>query len=141
MKYVWKDLPKPASCFTTRNTTMFDLRTNKTVQHYSANTKIAVVQKCVTTAGSFYRTASARDKGLDWAFKAPALGLPNEVAPLVRSKEFSPKNNTSTKKLDTRTPTKPVVKQTPVQQPVETKDGGSNTGSFWSRLLTRRHKK
>lgn len=79
----WIDLPNRKSCFTARNTAMIDLDKNKVVQYYSANTKIAVVQKCVTAKGTFYRTESAKEKGLNWAFKATVLGLPDEKAPSV----------------------------------------------------------
>lgn len=83
MKYIWEDLPKPLSCFTVCNTAMFNLNTKKVVQYYSTNTKIEVVQKCVTENGTFYRTDSARHHYLNYAFKATALGLPNEIAPPV----------------------------------------------------------
>lgn len=85
MKCVWEDLPKPMNCFTARNATMRDLNTNKIIQHYSANTKIVVVQKCVTPVATYYRTESAKLNRLNYAFEASAFGLPNESAPLEHS--------------------------------------------------------
>lgn len=81
MKYAWQDLPEKKNCFTVRNAAMINLNTSKVVQYYSANTKIVVVQKCVTTKGTFYRTAEAAHHYLNYAFEAQALGLPNEKAP------------------------------------------------------------
>lgn len=81
MKYNWETLPKTKNLFTKRSATMVDLKTNKIIQSYSANTKIAVVQKCTTPEKTYYRTKTAMEKGLDWAFEASAFGLPNEVAP------------------------------------------------------------
>lgn len=77
----WQDLPSRKNCFTVRNAVMRDLDKNKIVRYYSANTKIAVVQKCVTEKETYYRTESAKDHGLNWAFEASAFGLPNEAAP------------------------------------------------------------
>lgn len=85
MKYSWQNLEKPLSCFTTRSATMRDLNTNKIIQHYSANTKIVVVQKCVTPVATYYRTEPAKLNRLNYAFEASAFGLPNEPAPLEHS--------------------------------------------------------
>ena len=81
MKYSLKDLPKPKNCFTVRNATMINLNTGKVVRHYSANTKIVVVQKCVTPEKTYYRTREAAHHYLNYAFEASAFGLPNEIAP------------------------------------------------------------
>ena len=59
MKYKWEDLPKPLNCFTVRSATMVNLNTGKIVSNYAANTKIVVVQKCVTENGTYYRTNEA----------------------------------------------------------------------------------
>lgn len=88
MKYNWIDLPEKKNCFTTRNTVLLNLNTGEIVQYYSANTKIVVVQKCITTKGTFYRTENAVYNYLNHAFKADALGLPNEIAP-PRSTSFT----------------------------------------------------
>lgn len=85
MKYLWTDLPKPKNVFTVRNAVMRNLNTGEIVQHYSANTKIVVVQKCVTPDVTYYRTESARHHFLNYAFEASAFGLPNEEAPLEPS--------------------------------------------------------
>lgn len=77
----WQDLPDRKNLFTKRNAVMRDLHTKKIIQHYASNTKIAVVQKCNYKGMTYYRTNSAKENGLDWAFEAPAFGLPNEVAP------------------------------------------------------------
>ena len=89
MKYVWEDLPKPLNCFTVRSATMVNLNNGKIVGNYAANTKIVVVQKCVTSKGTYYRTNEAAHHYLNYAFRASAFGLPNEVAPSAHS----PKSN------------------------------------------------
>lgn len=76
----WQDLPKRLNCFTVRNATMIDLDTKEIIRHYSANTKIAVVQRCVTPEGTYYRTAESALHGLDHAFNGTAFGLPDEKA-------------------------------------------------------------
>ena len=83
MKCEWKDLPKPLNAFTVRNATMINLNNWKPVQYYSANTRITLVQKAVTPKGTFYRTSSAEQNFLNYAFKASAFGLPDEYAPPV----------------------------------------------------------
>ncbi len=102
MKCNWIDLPEKKHCFTTRNAELLNLNTGEIIQHYSANTKIVVVQKCITEKGTFYRTESAAYNRMNNAFEAAALGLPNEVAP-PSSKDtlhldFSPKSEQSSKK-------------------------------------------
>ena len=93
MKLNWQDLPKPKAVFTVRNAEMVDLDKKKIVQYYSANTRINVVQKVNYKGDTYYRTGSTVEKGLNWAFKASAFGLPNDEAPLEPS--FSPKNSES----------------------------------------------
>lgn len=85
----WQDLPKRLNCFTVRNTTMVDLDTGEIVRHYSTNTKISVVQKCVTPDGTYYRTAESALHGLNHAFKGTAFGLPDEEAPSVPTRKLS----------------------------------------------------
>lgn len=75
----WVDLPKPMSCFTVRNAVLKNLNNGNAIQHYSSNTKIVVVQKCVMPEGTYYRTVSAANSNLNHAFSADAFGLPNEV--------------------------------------------------------------
>ena len=83
MKYSWQDLPKKKTVFTVRSATMNNLNNGKIIQHYSSNTRIDVVQKCVTEDNTYYRTESAAYNNLNWAFEASAFGLPNEAAPSV----------------------------------------------------------
>lgn len=118
MECNWEDLPKPLNCFTVRNATMINLNTKKIIQHYSANTKIVVVQKCVTEKGTYYRTDSARHHYLNYAFEATALGLPNEVAPSVP--DNTPKINSNAH----RSSSAPVIrKQKTLKKTEPPKDG------------------
>ena len=105
MKYIWEDLPKPLNCFTVRNAEMINLNTGEPVSYYSANTKIVVVQKCVTPKCTYYRTREAAHHYLNYAFKASAFGLPNEKAPSVpfASAHSFKGNNPSSKKPVSRT--------------------------------------
>lgn len=132
MKYVWKDLPKPLNCFTTRNTIMIDLNNGKIVNNYAANTKIVVVQKCVTPKGTFYRTNSAKHHYLNYAFKATAFGLPNEKAPSAPSYPSSrPKSRAKTPPRLSQE-TKKAQKGTPLNDGEVANQKISNT--FWGRL-------
>lgn len=131
-KFIWVDLEKPKSVFTIRNATMRDLNDNEAIQYYSANTKIVVVQKCVTENGSFYRTNTAKVKGLDWAFEASAFGLPNEFAP--PSKTLS--NSLS---FDKPVSTLPAKKQKrKICTPPMGGEGEKEKKSFLRRLFTRK---
>lgn len=85
MKYNWEDLPERKNCFTVRNAYMVNLNNGKVIRSYSTNTKIAVVQKCITPTGTWYRTADAVHNCLNYAFAADDLGLPNEKAPSAHS--------------------------------------------------------
>lgn len=131
----WIDLPDRKSCFTARNTAMIDLDKDKVIQYYSANTKIAVVQKCVTAKGTFYRTETAKERGLNWAFKATALGLPNEKAPSVPTTISL--NNIS--EPVTRTPN-PAKKQKEAKTVASPKDGETKQRRSWINRLFRRNR-
>lgn len=124
MKYEWQDLPKPLNCFTVQNTATINLNTKKIVQHYSTNTKIVVVQKCVTEEGTYYRTASAEHHYLNHAFKAVALGLPNEIAPPVHSPRETSRNtsNSESNKSGSRTLSQ-TKKQTSTKKACPSKGG------------------
>ena len=138
MKYEWKDLSKPLNCFTVRNATMINLNTDKIVRYYSANTKIVVVQKCVTPEGTYYRTYEACHNCLNFAFKASAFGLPNEKAPSAPLSESCSLKNTKTQiKPVTRTPS-PAEKQKVIQKVVTPKDGGEEHHVGWLRRIFRR---
>ena len=98
MKYIWKDLPKRLNCFTVRNARMVNLDTGKIVSNFAANTKIAVVQKCVTPTKTWYRTQEAAHHQLNYAFEASAFGLPNEKAPSAPSSKVNSLNKSTTNK-------------------------------------------
>lgn len=132
MKYEWKDLPKPLSCFTVRNATMVNLNTREIIRHYSANTKIVVVQKCVTSDCTYYRTADAAHHYLNYAFEASAFGLPNEKAPLAQRKS-SPHNSKSPKPLDKKQTNK-KSQEAPLSKSGETVEHKG----FFSRIFRRR---
>lgn len=89
----WEDLPKELGVFTVRDTAMVDLDKNEAIKYYSANTKIEVVQKNVTENVTYYRTQPAKDRGLNWAFEATALGLPNDKAPSAHSEILPPNSD------------------------------------------------
>lgn len=130
----WQDLPERKNCFTVRNASMLDLKKQKAVRAYSANTRITVVQKCNTEFGTFYRTEYAKDQGLDWAFKASAFGLPDDDAPSVPS--VSPLNNS---KPGTRTPNPATAKQKSVQKKASPNDGEVRSKGGWLSKLFRRN--
>lgn len=142
MDYVWEDLPKPLNCFTVTNTTMVNLDNGKVIRHYSTNTKIVVVQKCVTPECTYYRTADAYFNKLNYAFKADAFGLPNEKAPSAHSsRSNSLSNSTLSSKPATRTQT-PEEKQTSIQKVILPNDGeGGRRGSWLRRIFRRIHGK
>lgn len=138
MKYVWEDLPKPLNCFTVRNATMINLNTGKIIRHYSANTKIVVVQKCVTEKGTYYRTHEAYYHYLNYAFEASAFGLPNEKAPSApRSKPNSLKKH-ATYTHSAKNSRRPKAKQKPVQNAAVPKDGEGKRQRSWLKRLFRR---
>lgn len=128
MKYEWQDLDKPMNCFTVRSATMRNLNNGKIIQHYSANTKIVVVQKCVTPETTYYRTNEAAHHYLNYAFEASAFGLPNETAPSAPS---SPDVSIKSKK---RTPNS-TKKQTSIQDVVLPKGGEARTAKSWIKRL------
>jgi len=137
MKYLWTDLPKPKNVFTIRNAVMKNLDTGEFIQYYSANTKLAVVQECVTAEKTYYRTESAKAHNLNYAFEASAFGLPNKIAPSVHHK-FSP---TRKRNLATRT-SSPVEKQTNSKKSSLPKDGGAESkekGGWFNRFFRRKN--
>lgn len=113
MTYEWKDLQGKMNCFTVRNATMFDLNTKKPVRCYSANTRITIVQKCVTGKSTLYRTGYAKENGLDWAFEASAFGLPNDIAPLAHK----PKLLSNERPDKTPQPDEKQTEQIPIDPP------------------------
>lgn len=136
MKYEWQDLPERKNLFTVKNTVMINLNTGKAVRHYATNTKIAVVQKCVTPEKTYYRTYDAFHNYLNYAFEAEAFGLPNEKAPSVPSPD-SIGISTLNSKSATRT-SKPKVKQTCIQKPIAPKGGEEKRHFGWLKKLFRR---
>lgn len=134
MKCKWEDLPKKKTVFTIRSAAMKNLNTGKIVQNYSANTRIDVVQKCVTEDNTYYRTWSAAYNNLNWAFEASVFGLPNEAAPSV------PPDKTTNKK-EIRKPSPQKQKDMP-QVVLPAEDGGRRITKLRSRLLSiLKHKK
>lgn len=139
MKCVWEDLPEPLSCFTVKNTTMVNLNTGKIVNNYSTNTKIVLVQKCVTENGIYYRTRDAACNCLDYAFKASAFGLPDEEAPLAPS-THSKLNSSHVKREKSETRTLPT-KKTKNDPKAVASDGGEKQrhGGWFSKLFRRKN--
>lgn len=123
MKYVWEDLPERKNLFTVKNTAMVNLNTGETVRQYCTNTKIAVVQKCVTPEKTYYRTEDAFRNNLNYAFEAEAFGLNNEKAPLepVKILSLDKDVNNSDSAVNTQ---KPVGKQTENEKTSLPKSGG-----------------
>ena len=132
MKYFWKDLPERKSYFTVRSARMVNLDNGKIVSNYPVNTKIAVVQKCVTPSRTYYRTAEAVQHKVNYAFEAAAFGLPNEKAPSV------PSLSHSKPKLEKRAQ-KPAVKEKSIQKKPSPKDGEAPKKSWLKRLFGRKN--
>lgn len=134
MKYEWQDLPERKNLFTVKNTVMINLNTGKTVRHYATNTKIAVVQKCVTPEKTYYRTQDAAYHYLNYAFEAESFGLPNEKAPSAPSKIplKKSKSGTSHAKTDRK-------KQTSSQNKVDPKDGGGIFKKIVNKMLRKKN--
>lgn len=125
----WQELPSKKNLFTVRNAALINLNTGEPVRHYSANTKIVVSQKYVSSGKTYYRTESSARQKLNWAFEASAFGPLNEEAPSAHS---TIPNKTEGESL------------TPLKNK-KTKDGGqcdlSEDGekvrarSFWAKLF------
>lgn len=103
MNIEWQDIPQNNTLFTKRNATMRDLETGKIIQYYSANTKICVIQKANYKGMTYYRTRSAKDNNLDWAFEAAVFGLPNDIAPPVHTPSYSLNSHTTKKQKSNET--------------------------------------
>lgn len=133
----WVDLQKPLNCFTVRSAAMVNLNTGEIVRHYSANTKIVVVQKCVMPDCTYYRTSEAAHHYLNYAFKASAFGLPNEKAPSAPRSRY----NSLDKQIHQHKPssrTLPVKKQKSSKKAAASKDGGTKQPRSWLKKLFRR---
>lgn len=92
-KIIWKDLEKPYGLFTRRSALMVTLDTKKMVQQYAMNTKLNVVQYTIFNDSLYFRTLTAKEKGLNWAIKADAFVLPDELASLAPTPNLSPKKS------------------------------------------------
>lgn len=138
MKYEWKDLPERKNLFTVKNTAMINLNTGKTVQHYATNTKIAVVQKCVTPEKTYYRTYDAMYNYLNYAFEAEAFGLPNEKAPSVPSRKPSKTGKSTLITPSAPRTHKPTQKQTSSKTAKSPKGGEEKGHLNWLKRLFRR---
>lgn len=137
MKYEWQDLPERKNLFTVKNTVMINLNTGKIVRHYATNTKIAVVQKCVTPEKTYYRTYDAFHNYLNYAFEAEAFGLPNEKAPSAPSNNSRRLDNFE-KKLDKAFTHTLDTKQKLEQKPLTSKDGERRRAIKWLKKIFRR---
>lgn len=135
MKYAWEDLPKKLTTFTVRNATLRNLNTGKIVQNYSSNTRIDVVQKCVTDKGTYYRTSTAEYNNLNHAFSALDLGLPNENASSV------PKDSSNSKEKVLATNSKTPLKTKRVPKKSAPKDEEASRRGFKKLVLGFFHKK
>lgn len=137
MKYIWEDLPKPLNCFTVRSASMINLNTKEIVRSYAANTKIVVVQKCITPEATYYRTREAEHHYLNYAFKASAFGLPNEKAPSVPSVDTL--NSLSDKKCSKPGNNTPASVKDITHSPQETlpKDGGAKFKGWLKKFFVR----
>lgn len=140
MAYKWENLQNKMNCFTVRNATMVDLKTRKPVRCYSANTRITVVQKCVTAQGTFYRTESAKENSLDWAFKASAFGMPDEKAPLAPSVTHK-SNSVKVKKNESAKRTKPTGENKKVSKKLVQPESGGATLAKWIKKIIGKGKK
>ena len=138
MKFKWEDLPKPLNCFTVRSATMVNLNTGKIVSNYAANTKIVVVQKCVTPTGTYYRTSEAEHHYLNYAFRASAFGLPDEKAPSAPSAKSNSLSRQSTIPKPVSRTSKPAKKQTVAQKVATPKGGEEKQPRNWLKRLFRR---
>lgn len=137
--FVWVDLEKPKNVFTVRSAAMYDLRNKKMIQHYLANTKIQVVQKAIFNGETYYRTESAKTRGLDWAFKATAFGLPNEAAPSVPSpKSDSLGHLANSRKSRSSAPTS-AKKQTVIQKAARPQDGEGKRRGWLKKIFRRKN--
>lgn len=138
MKYKWEDLPEKKNLFTVKNTAMINLNTGKVVRQYCTNTKIVVVQKCVTPDKTYYRTYEAAYNYLNYAFEAEAFGLPNEKAPSAPSKKSNMDTIPTLITPSAYRTSKPTKKQTSVQK-TTTPKGGEEKGRFgWLKKIFRR---
>lgn len=138
MKYEWKDLPERKNLFTVKNAAMINLNTGKTVRQYCTNTKIAVVQKCVTPEKTYYRTQDAAHHYLNYAFEAEAFGLPNEKAPSAPSKKSNIGTIPTLRTPSASRTSKPTKKQTSVQKATTPKGGEEKGHLNWLKKLFRR---
>lgn len=138
MKYNWQDLPERMNCFTVRSAAMINLNTNKVVRIYSANTKIAVVQKCTTKEGTYYRTSEAAHHYLNYAFRAADFGLPNEKAPSAHSSKPNSLDTHSNSKLEKHRTPKPAKKTNSSPKVAIPKDGEGKRHRSWLKRIFRR---
>lgn len=115
---VWSKLPGRYALFTRRSTTMVNLDNSKIIQHYSANVKINMVEQTMFNGERYFRTASASERGLNWAIKASSFMLPANDAPLAPL--TSPTLNSN---LQPKVPRSTSGKQKSSQKPVPSNNG------------------
>lgn len=121
---------------------MINLNTKKVVSNYSANTKIVVVQKCITPNCTYYRTREAAYHYLNYAFRAADFGLQNEKAPSAPSSKSNSLSRHTTDSLPVSHTPKPVKKQKSSKKVVSSKGGEMKQPRSWiSRIFRRNHGK
>lgn len=141
-KITWQDLSKPYGLFTRRSALMVTLDTKKMVQQYALNTKINVVQYTIFNDSLYFRTLTAKEKGLNWAIKADAFILPDELASLAPMPNFSPqKKGTHQSSPATRTTGKPKQKSIPKTTAPKSEEAPVEKQSLFSKLLKKLRRK
>ena len=138
MKYTWEDLPERKNLFTVRSARMVNLDNGRILQNYAANTKIAVVQKCVTPNKTYYRTAEAAMNSYNYAFEAASFGLPNEKAPSAHCSPSKQIKCSTSRTESANRSKKPTAKQTVVQEVSLPKDGEARSRFGWMKRIFRR---
>lgn len=138
---VWKDLPKRYALFTKCNTAMVNVATGAKVMCYSENTKINVVQETTYNEVRYFRTESAKEKGLDLAIKASTFDLPPDLASLEPSKKplndkFSSYNKFSHSTKPNKKPSK--TQKTPKSEEVISEERKHSILSAFKRFFRRK---
>ena len=111
---------------------MVDLDKGKIITYYSANTKISMMQQALVNGERYFRTGSAKEKGLNWAIKANSFTLPIDDAPLEPSSSstlnsFSPAKkprSSSPRQKSSQNPPKPRPSKSGEKAEMPKKKGG-----------------
>ena len=143
-KITWKDLPKPQGLFTRRSAIMVTLDTKKMIQQYALNTKLNVVQYTYFNGSLYFRTLTAKERGLNWAIKADSFTLPvGLIASLEPSPGFSPieKKGTRPSKPATRTTGKSKQKSAKKTAKPKSEEVPAVKQTLFSKLLKKLRRK